>query len=225
MSALTAISSMATRKLVAELVQEHQRSSGREVKLEAAGGVAVAMRLRAGERFDCVMLAEDALQALAQEGLVGEVHAFADSSVAAAVPAGAPPCPIDSEAALRDALLAAPHIGYSTGPSGSAMLQLFDRWGLLAQLQPRLVQAPPGVPVAALLARGEVQIGLQQRSELLGQPGITLLGDLPGAAAITTRFSAALAPNAADGALALLNRLCSPAAAALKRQHGMTEPT
>ncbi|MEO6278625.1 substrate-binding domain-containing protein [Roseateles sp.] len=227
MHPLTGISSMATRALVAELAQAHVRAqaSGQPVQMQAAGGVDVARRLRAGERFDLVLLAEDALQALCREGHVGAVHAFADSAVAAAVPAGAVLPPLNDAADLRAAVLAAPLIGYSTGPSGSALLALFERWGLLETLRPRLVQAPAGVPVAALLARGEVQLGLQQRSELLGQPGITLLGDLPQDLALTTRFSAALGPQAAAGAQALLDFLCSPAAAATKRRHGMTEPT
>ena len=225
MQSLTGISSMATRGLVAELARASAAAGGPPVALQAAGGVEVAKRLRAGERFDLVLLAEHALQALCQEGRVGAVHAFADSAVAAAVPADAAALPLNDAAELRAVVLAAPQIGYSTGPSGTALLALFERWGVLDTLRPRLVQAPPGVPVATLLARGEVQLGLQQRSELLGQPGITLLGDLPAELGLTTRFSAALGLPAAAGAQALIDFLCSPETAATKRRHGMTEPT
>ena len=39
--------------------------------------------------------------------------------------------------------------------------------------------APPGVPVAALVAKGEADLGFQQLSELIGQPGIEVVGPLP----------------------------------------------
>ncbi|MCE4556583.1 substrate-binding domain-containing protein [Roseateles cellulosilyticus] len=225
MQTLNGISSMATRTLVAELAQAHAQASGRAVAMHAAGGVDVVRRLRNGERFDVVVLADDALQALAREGWVGPVRAFADSAVAAAVPAGARAPVLASADDFRAAVLDATAIGYSTGPSGTALLALFQRWGLLDALRPRLVQAAPGVPVAALLARGEVSLGLQQRSELLGQPGITLLGDLPAEPAFTSRFGAALGQAAGPGAQALLDHLCSPDAAFTKRRHGMTEPS
>lgn len=224
MQILTGISSMATRALLAELAQASVAAGGPPVTLQAAGGVDVARRLRAGERFDLVLLAQDALQALSQEGLVGAIDAFADSCVAAAVPEGAPAPPLRHADDLRAAALSATAIGYSTGPSGTALLALFERWGLMDALRPRLVQAPPGVPVASLVASGAVSLGLQQRSELLGQPGITLLGDLPAELGLTTRFSAALGQPPAAGAQALLDFLCSPATAATKRRHGMTEP-
>lgn len=224
MQTLTGISSMATRALLAELAQASTAAGGPPVALQAAGGVDVARRLRAGEHADVVLLAEDALQALSQEGRVGPVHAFADSCVAAAVPAGAPALPLRHADDLRAAVLAAAAIGYSTGPSGTALLALFERWGLLETLRARLVQAPAGVPVASLVARGAVSLGLQQRSELLGQPGITLLGDLPAELGLTTRFSAALGHAAVPAAQALIDFLCSPATAATKRRHGMTEP-
>lgn len=224
MQALTGISSMATRALLAELAQASTAAGGAPVQLQAAGGVDVARRVRAGESFDLVLLAEDALLDLSRLGHVGAVRAFADSCMAAAVPAGAPELPLRDAADLRAALLGASAIGYSTGPSGTALLALLGRWGLADSLRTRLVQAPPGMPVATLVARGTVSLGLQQRSELLGQPGITLLGDLPAELGLSTRFSAALGSQAAEGAQALLNFLCSPATAATKRRHGMTEP-
>ena len=87
----------------------------------------------------------------------------------------------------------------------------------------RIVQAPPGVPVGTLVARGEVELGFQQLSELIHLDGITLLGNLPEAIQITTTFSAAIAkasPHQAE-ARALLQFLASPEAAAAIRKQGM----
>src|SRR5690606_37393516 len=104
----------------------------------------------------------------------------------AAVRAGAPRPDIGTGDALRAAVLAAPSIGYSTGPSGVALQALFARWGIADEVKQRTVQAPPGVPVGTLIARGEVALGFQQRSELIHVEGIDILGPLPADIAIDT---------------------------------------
>jgi molybdate transport system substrate-binding protein len=221
MAALHVISSMATRQLLNELVADFSRASSTPIQAEAAGGVAVAGRVRAGERFDLVVLADDALQSLAAEGWVQAPRIFADSSLAVAVPAGSPRPAIDTAEAFRAALTAAETIGYSTGPSGQALLQQLKDWGLHDALLPRLRQAPVGVPVAAMLASGEAGLGIQQRSELLGQPGIALLGSLPAGIDVRTRFSIALGRAAAPAAAGLRDFLCSGEATRTIVRHGM----
>jgi molybdate transport system substrate-binding protein len=145
------------------------------------------------------------------------------SGVSVAVRAGAAHPDISSEAAVRHAVLAAPTLGCSTGPSGVALTKLFERWGVAQAVAPRLVQAPPGVPVAALVARGDVALGFQQLSELIDVPGIEVVGPLPAAIRIVTTFSAGVctACNQADAARALLDFLASPACDDAKRRQGM----
>ena len=219
------ISSMATRALLAELAAAWQQRSGVAVHLESVGGVDAARRVAAGERFDLVVLASDAIDKLAA---AGHVHGalkrdLVRSSVAVAVPAGAPQPAIGSEADLRAALEAAPRIGYSTGPSGTALLQLVERWGLAAALKERLMQAPPGVPVGRLLAERQVDLGFQQLSELMHLTGITLLGPMPPGCEIDTVFSAAPGAHRVphESLLGLLGWLASPDTADIKHRHGM----
>jgi molybdate transport system substrate-binding protein len=224
-SPLNGISSMATRQLLAELLVNWQAQGGQPVAMASVGGVDAARRVAAGEAFDVVVLASDAIDSLAAAGHLqtGSRVDLVQSAVAVAVPAGASPPDIGSEDALRSAVLAAPSIGYSTGPSGTALLKLFERWGLGETLRARTVQAPPGVPVGALVARGEVELGFQQRSELMFLDGIDLLGPLPTEAQIVTTFSAAVCSTSAQPgpARALLALLAAPDTAALKRRHGM----
>ena len=223
--ALTGISSMATRALLADLVDDWRAQGGGEVAIASVGGVDAAQRVQAGEPFDLVLLASDAIDKLAANGhvLAGSRVDLVHSGVAVAVRAGAPQPDIGSEAAVRQAVLSAHSIGYSTGPSGTQLRKLFDRWGITDQIGHKLVQAPAGVPVGALLARGEVALAFQQRSELISLPGITLLGMLPPAIQINTIFAGAVAATSsqADAASIFLHWLASPATAAAKQRHGM----
>lgn len=224
---LALISSMATRKLLTELVDSHQRQHpGVAVALESVGGVDAARRVAAGEAFDAVALGSDAIDQLIADGhlLPGSRVDIVRSGVAVAVRAGAPHPDIGSEAAVQAAVLAAPTVSYSTGPSGVALARLFQRWGLADAVQAKLVVPPPGTPVGALVARGEVALGFQQLSELLHVQGIQIVGPLPPAIQITTTFSAGVGVHSqqADAARALLAYLASPAAADAKQKQGMT---
>lgn len=224
-SRITGISSMATRALLAELARAYEARSGWAVAIESVGGVDAAKRVQDGEAFDVVVLASDALAKLVDTGRVmaGSVVDLVHSGVAVAVKAGAPRPDLSSEASVKAAVLAAKSIGYSTGPSGTALLKLFERWGIAAQLQGRLVQARAGVPVGALVAGGEVELGFQQRSELIHLQGITLVGDLPEAIRIDTIFSAGICTAATQSAAAraLLAFMASPETAEAKRAQGM----
>ncbi|WP_297654432.1 substrate-binding domain-containing protein [Hydrogenophaga sp.] len=226
---LRGISSMATRQVLNELGSAFGQRSGCAVAIESVGGVDAAKRVAAGEAFDVVVLGSDAIDKLIA---AGHLHAgsrvdLVRSSVAIAVRAGAPVPDIASEDALRRAVLAARHISYSTGPSGVALAALFERWGIADAVRERTVQAPPGVPVGTLVARGEVELGFQQLSELIHVEGITLVGGMPPGVEITTIFSAGVPVAAAPGSpqatlvRALLDFMTSPEAEAAKRRQGM----
>ena len=226
---VTGISSMATRLVLAELTAACQAQTGQRVTIESVGGVLAAQRIQAGEPFDLVLLAADAINRLVA---TGHVHAGSRidlmcSPVAVAVKAGMPVPDLDNAADVRQAILSAPSISLSTGPSGVQLMRQFEAWGITDQIRSRLVQAPPGVPVGSLVASGEVSLGFQQLSELMHLDGITVAGTLPADMAIITTFCAGLCstvdPNGAqaDKARQVLNFLASPQTAPAKRRHGM----
>lgn len=216
---------MATRQVLAELAAAYLAASGVEVAIESVGGVDAAKRVTAGERFDVVILAADAIDKLIAGGSVlsdSRVD-LVRSPVAIAVREGAPLPEVSSEESLRQAVLAATSLGYSTGPSGNALLKLFERWGIAEQLRSRIVQAPAGVPVAQLVAEGRVELGFQQLSEMLAAPGIRVIGGMPADTEIITTFSGGIcaASRQPEAVRALLAFMQSPAAADTICRYGM----
>lgn len=229
-ASITLISSMATRGVLADLARDYSNRVGIEVSMESVGGVDAAKRVQAGEMFDVVLLAGDAIDRLLASGhLKGPRLDLIRSTVAVAVRSGTPHPDIHDGDAVRQAVLAAPSISYSTGPSGTYLTQLFERWGIAEQVRGRMVQAPPGVPVGSLVAQGEVALGFQQLSELLPLSGIDVVGELPSDIQYVTTFCAARGHSrtntqgsAHDSTVTRwLEFLRSAQAAATIRRHGM----
>jgi molybdate transport system substrate-binding protein len=222
---ITGISSMATRQVLAELAAAYGRAGRGEVRIQSVGGVEAAKRVQDGEHFDVVVLADDAIRQLAAGGHVdaASLRPIARSGMAIAVPAGSQHPDIGSQDALRAAMLAARRIGYSTGPSGTALLRLIEQWGVAGVLRERLVQARPGVPVASLIAGGEVDLGFQQQSELMNQHAVDVLGPMPPGLEIVTTFAGAVCSRSARpvDAQAVLDFMCLPQTAAVKQRHGL----
>jgi len=222
---LKIISSMATRQVLAELVAQYKAHQAADIVVESVGGVDAARRVEAGEAFDLVVLASDAIDKLQAAGRVvaGSRVDIVHSGVAVAVRAGSARPDIGSEEALRQAVLAAPSIGYSTGPSGVQLMKLFERWGIAEAVKGRVVQASPGIPVGSLVAEGKAALGFQQLAELIHVQGIDLLGPMPAAVQINTIFSGGVAAAARqpEAARALLDFFAAPATAEAKRRQGM----
>jgi len=224
-AALTGISSMATRQILTELSAAFQQRGGQPVAIESIGGVDAANRVRAGETFDIVVLADDAMRQLDVDGFLkaGSRIGFARSAMAVAVRSQGTRPDLANEEALRSAVLAAKSIGYSTGPSGTHLINLLKRWGVDQVVSERLVKAPPGVPVGSLLARGDVELGFQQLSEFLNVQGIEIVGPLPPEVQSATLFSCGVCAQAANeaGARDFIRYLISPETEPCKRRHGM----
>ena len=220
---------MATKALLTDMCAQYLAKTGVQVHIESVGGVDAAKRVQAGEAFDLVLLAADAIARLLEAGhvLAGSRCDWVTSPVAVAVPSQVTPPDISSEAQLRAAVLAAPSLSYSTGPSGTYLEKLFTRWGVMDELKPRILVPPPGTPVGLLLAQGKVALGFQQRSELINQPGISVVGDLPKEVACITTFSSAIGASAArddarcQQARRFIHFLTAPEQRDDKRRHGM----
>src|SRR4051812_5305329 len=110
---ISGISSMATRQVLAELATAYRQRSGVAVDFESVAGVDAAKRIQAGEHFDVVVLAADAIRKLVDAGRVvaDSTTDVVRSPVAIAIGAGKPRPDISSEESLRRAVLAAQTLG------------------------------------------------------------------------------------------------------------------
>jgi molybdate transport system substrate-binding protein len=171
---------------------------------------------------DLVILASKVMASLEAEGHLakGGTKDFARSEIGLAVRAGSAPPRVANEQAVKQAMLGAQKICYSTGPSGDHLKALCEKWAIPLA---RTLVAPPGVPVATLVANGDADLGFQQLSELIGQPGIEVVSALPPEIQAVTVFSAGIstASEKPEAARALIAYLGSVEAGVAKRRHGM----
>jgi molybdate transport system substrate-binding protein len=222
---LKLLSSMATKDLLQVLARDFERAHALNVVVESVGGVDVGRRVRAGEAVDAVVLAANTIDQLGLEGhlLAGCRFDIAQSGIAVAIKTGARSFDLSSETAVKQAILQAKTVSYSTGPSGVYLESLFAKWDITEQIKARVVLAPPGVPVGSLVGEGKAELGFQQLSELISMPGITVIGALPTEIQLMTTFSAGISKNCQQrpGLDLLLNYLCSPETASAKERSGM----
>jgi molybdate transport system substrate-binding protein len=194
---------------------------------------AIPARLARGEAADVVILDGGAADELGKRGLLraDSKTELARSLIGMVVREGAAKPDISSVEALRNTLLAAKSIAYSDSGSGTYLsTRLFARLGVADRIagKSRKVRGPPsGEPVAAVVARGEAEIGFQQVSELIHVPGITFVGKIPAEVQPGFSFAGALTSTVRqpEAAGALLRFLASPEAAPVILKAGLAPPS
>ena len=219
----------------AELAPAFERSTGHHLVTTRGPSMgdspeAIPTRLARGETADVVIMDGGATDELARRGLVrGDSKLdLARSTIGMVVRAGAAKPDIASVDAFKRTLLAAKSIAYSDSGSGTYLsTTLFAKLGVADQVmgKSRKVRGPPsGEPVAAVVARGEAEIGFQQVSELIHVPGISYVGALPAELQPSIFFSGAVTGKASQpaAAAALLRFLASPGAAAVITKAGLS---
>src|SRR3954454_18885239 len=188
---LKLLASGAVKEAYAELIPQFEKASGHKVAITWAGTVDIKKKVAAGEPYDVIIVAAPEMDTFIKDGKIadGTKVDVVKSGVGIAVKAGAPKPDFSSGEALKKSLLAGKSVGYSTGPSGTYLVGLFEKWGVAAQIKAKEKITQPGVPVASLIRNGDAEIGFQQVSELIHEPGIDFLGALPNDVQRITTFS------------------------------------
>jgi molybdate transport system substrate-binding protein len=193
---------------------------------------AIPKRLARGESADVVLLEDKSADDLGNSGFVRAeskvVLALVQTGMA--VRAGTYRPDISSVDLFRKALLSAKSVAYSDSGSGKFIVEtLLPRLGIADQVMPksRKVRGPPsGEPVAAVVARGESEIGLQDVSEMIHVPGITYIGPIPAELDRNSSYAGAITSKAKEpeAAKALIKLLASPDAEPIIVKTGLTLP-
>jgi molybdate transport system substrate-binding protein len=222
------LSTQATEQSYRDLIPQFEKATGHKVTTIFTGTLDADKRIAAHEPHDLLIMSSASIDQHLKDGtlVAGSRTDLARSGVALGVKAGAKKPDISTTAALRETILNAKSIGYSTGPSGNYVIQLFQKLGVADQARPKLKQTATGVFVGSIIASGEVEIGFQQVSELGHYPGVDFVGPLPADVQNYTIFSAGIpkASKQPDAAKALVQFLTSAAAAPVFRAHGMEPP-
>jgi molybdate transport system substrate-binding protein len=226
--------SAAYYQVYAELGPAFEKASGHRLVTTRGPSIgdspeAIPNRLSRGETADLVILDSSSADELAKRGLVrGDSKVeLARSLMGMVVKEGARKPDIGSVEAFRKVLLDAKSIAYSDSGSGTYIANvMYLKLGIADQVagKSRKVRGPPsGEPVAAVVARGEAEIGFQQVSELIHTPGVSIVGAIPAELQPGFSFSAALtaAAKEPEAAKALIGFLASPESATVVARMGL----
>ncbi len=219
------VSTLAVQGAMPALAARYEERTGVTLAIDFAATNGLMARIDAGERADIAILTREGVDQLVARGVVVAASAVdvALSYVGIAVRAGAAKPDIHSPEALQAALLRAKSIAYSRiGASGIFFAGLIRQLGIADEVNAKATVIPSGL-TGALAARGEVELAVQQVSELMVVPGVDIVGRLPESLQSPAMFSAGVfaACDARDEAMGLVAFLASSDAAGALEAAGL----
>ena len=191
---LDVLSTMALRNALKELIPVFTSASGIQINIEYGATAHLGERIRAGARGDLLLAVAGSIDDLTHEGILktGSRLDLVSSDIAMAVGLTAPVPDISTQEAFVATLKAARSIAFSKqGASGMYFASLIKRLGLDEEVRAKAVVMPEGL-TGELVAKGEVELAVQQMSELMQVPGINIFAKLPAAVQLTTVLSAGI---------------------------------
>jgi molybdate transport system substrate-binding protein len=220
----------AVQSVVRELVKSYEQKSGNTVKFEYGTAGAIAKRVAEGAQGDVVLATNSGLAGLAKQGKVdgASIRDLGSMGVGVAVKAGAPKPDIHDVEAFKKSMLAAKSIMYANpakgGQSGIHVAMVFAQLGIDKQVAPHLQLRDRGPDGLKEVAKGDIEIGLGQISEIMANKDVVLVGPFPAEIQGAVTFSAAVHSRTKDKKAAeeLIQALTTPAAKAMFKAHGFT---
>jgi len=219
--------SMGSLSGVTDLAAAYEKASGHKVVVAARIGPALPKALASNEPGDIIANFTNTFDGLIKQGKVapGSVLEFARAGVGVAIRKGAPKPNIGTVEAYRETMLKAKSIGYSKSGSGLIAERGFKQLGIFDQVKDK-VRYLEGTPVAVFVAKGEVELGMQQSNAIVPVEGADYAGPLPGDLQEYIYFSVGLLniSSQPEAARAFMQFMASPAAAAHLRKSTMEPP-
>ena len=224
---ITLIAPGGIRDAIQRMIPDFERQTGHTIKATFGSGGGTKQRVISGEAFDVPVVQPPLKEVIDSGHVVAATETpLATVAVGVAVRKGAAQPDISTLEGVKDMLLAAKTISYPDGARGAAAGVSFDatlrQLGIFDEMKPKIVRAQGGAGAMALLARGEVDIGLTFLSEI-HDPGVEIVGALPREISTPTGLVGFVSAhsNAPTAARALLAYLSSPEVAAVYEALGM----
>jgi len=212
------------------LIQDYQKSSGNTVKVEFAPVGVLVKRLADGGRADVLIISQDVAAHVEKNGwsVAQTTTSIGRVGVGIAIKEGAPVPDISTPAALRQTLLNAKSLTYmdpNKGTSGKHFAAVLDQLGIAEQVKAKTTLGDVGFIVEPV-AHGDIELGIQQITEILPVKGAKLVGPLPDGLQKITTYVIAQGAQARDVAAArdLLAFVTGSRAQAVFVAHGFSAP-
>ncbi len=221
---ITVLAGMGVISGVSDLAPAYEKLTGHSVIVRFEQAAAMNEKINTGAQADIAALQPEQVDNFIKQGKMvdGTKTNFAQAGVGVAVKAGAPRPDISTVEAFKNAMINAKSIGYSQAGSGMIAAKVMEKLGIADQLKPK-TKFINGLPVAEAVAKGDVEIGLQQINVIIPVEGADYIGPLPRELQDTVRFSAAVltASKQKELARAFLNFIASADAGPLLRRSAM----
>lgn len=221
------LSTLALRGVLTEIADGFRARTGMAVSASYKSTNAVLGLIADGTTADVTIVTREAIDRLVHGGVVvsGSTADLARSGVGIAVKAGVPKPDISTVGAFKRAILAARSIAFSRqGASGIHFAEVIARLGIAEEIRRKATISDSYV--GELAARGEVELAVQQMSELKPVAGIDIVGPLPGELQKISTFAAGIFEAAVnpDGAARLIGYLAAPGMAPILAANGLEAP-
>ncbi len=218
----------AFKSVVMALVPEYEKATGNKVVVDNGTVGQLQKRVDDGEAFDVLVLSPKGIEDYIKSGKIvaGTNARVGKVGVGVMVKEGAPKPDVSTVEAFKQALLKAKTVGYidpaSGGSSGIYVADLLVKLGIADQIKPK-AKLQKGGHVSDLVSAGEAEIGIHQIGEIIGQPGVTLVGPLPAEIQNYTVYAVGVGAHAkdAEAAKAFIKVLTGPSAAGVLKSKGL----
>jgi len=228
---VTVLSGGAVKSAFTAASAEWQRSSGQKVEASFAAAGESRERIARGEVPDLLVVPQENLAEYAKAGLIDEAarRDLGVVGIAVAVKEGAPQPDISTPEALKHALEQAKTVTYmdpKRGTSGKHVDEaVLPALGIRDAVRAKTIFGEGGF-IAEKVAKGEAEIVLHQKTEMLPVKGITILGPLPASLQKNTIYSGVVTKRARhpQEAQALLDYLVSAEGRKAFLERGFTAP-
>jgi molybdate transport system substrate-binding protein len=188
----------AVQNAVRPLAADFSKDTGHKIVFTVGSPAVVAQKIKDGEIFDAVIVSEPAMDRLDKEGIVNPESRvrLANTGIGVAVRAGAPAPNLATPDAFKQALLAAKSVVYGDptlpNQSGEKAEQILAKAGILDAMKPKLRIVPGQAESQDLIAKGEVEMGLYNLSEIPEGKGLKIAGPVPAPLQLATTYEGAL---------------------------------